>query len=410
MAERARLRRDRPRRDAARDRRLRDVPPPARRRHLGAGPDAHRPRLGRRPRRGLDAGADDYLVKPFAFAELLARLRALVRRGRRSGRPCSRSASCGSTPRPARSGAASTEIQLSAKEFALLETFMRRPGEVLSRLHLLEHAWDFAYENRSNIVDVYVRHLRSKIDEPFGDVARDGARRRATGCGRTATRDARSRSGFGRRGVRGRDGRRARRRPVGSSTRASTPTSTTRSTRTSLRARRILRARPPRRLARRGRRGPTRRAGRDLCELLDRRGRVLDATPPLGRTRLLQPPSSSARSPGRSSPNRLRCRGSTSPSRLLATPVARDGRRLVLAVGRDARGPRRDARQPARRAADRRPVALVLASLAGYATRRSLAPAGRADAPRSRRRSRARSRGAAAGPATPTRSSGSARR
>ena len=57
---------------------------------------------------------------------------------------------------------------MSAKEFALLETFMRRPGEVLSRLHLLEHAWDFAYDNRSNVVDVYVRRLRRKIDEPFG--------------------------------------------------------------------------------------------------------------------------------------------------------------------------------------------------------------------------------------------------
>src|SRR5436190_1583047 len=63
---------------------------------------------------------------------------------------------------------AGEEVRLSAKEFALLETFMRRPGEVLSRLHLLEHAWDFAYENRSNVVDVYVRHLRRKIDEPFG--------------------------------------------------------------------------------------------------------------------------------------------------------------------------------------------------------------------------------------------------
>ena len=62
----------------------------------------------------------------------------------------------------------STEIQLTSKEFALLETFMRRPDHVLSRLHLLEHAWDFAYENRSNIVDVYIRHLRSKIDQPFG--------------------------------------------------------------------------------------------------------------------------------------------------------------------------------------------------------------------------------------------------
>jgi two-component system OmpR family response regulator len=60
-----------------------------------------------------------------------------------------------------------SEIRLSAKEFALLETFMRRPGEVLSRLHLLEHAWDFAYDNRSNVIDVYVRHLRRKIDEPF---------------------------------------------------------------------------------------------------------------------------------------------------------------------------------------------------------------------------------------------------
>src|SRR5437016_7170843 len=117
---------------------------------------------------GLDSGADDYLVKPFAFAELLARLRALARRGD-TGRPAvlavgdlqldpaTREVTRGSTP-----------ISLSAKEFALLETFMRRPGEVLSRLHLLEHAWDFAYENRSNVVDVYVRRLRRKIDSPFG--------------------------------------------------------------------------------------------------------------------------------------------------------------------------------------------------------------------------------------------------
>ena len=62
----------------------------------------------------------------------------------------------------------STEIHLTAKEFALLDAFMRRPDQVLSRLHLLEHAWDFAYENRSNVVDVYIRHLRRKIDEPFG--------------------------------------------------------------------------------------------------------------------------------------------------------------------------------------------------------------------------------------------------
>jgi len=117
---------------------------------------------------GLDTGADDYLVKPFAFAELLARLRALVRRGD-AERPAVLEVGdlrLDPSTRDVRRG--DSEILLSAKEFALLETFMRRPGEVLSRLHLLEHAWDFTYENRSNIVDVYVRRLRRKIDEPFG--------------------------------------------------------------------------------------------------------------------------------------------------------------------------------------------------------------------------------------------------
>ena len=117
---------------------------------------------------GLDHGADDYLVKPFAFAELLARLRALARRGDQE-RPnvlCVGDLTLDPAARQVRRGEA--EISLSAKEFSLLETFMRRPGEVLSRLHLLEHAWDFAYENRSNVVDVYIGHLRRKIDEPFG--------------------------------------------------------------------------------------------------------------------------------------------------------------------------------------------------------------------------------------------------
>jgi two-component system OmpR family response regulator len=117
---------------------------------------------------GLDIGADDYLVKPFAFAELLARLRALARR-EQSERPSVLEVGdlqLDPASREVRRGA--SEIRLSAKEFALLETFMRRPGEVLSRLHLLEHAWDFAYDNRSNVVDVHVRHLRQKIDEPFG--------------------------------------------------------------------------------------------------------------------------------------------------------------------------------------------------------------------------------------------------
>jgi len=117
---------------------------------------------------GLDNGADDYLVKPFAFAELLARLRALARRGEPE-RPSVLSVGdlrLDPATREVRRGRA--EIVLAAKEFALLEAFMRRPGEVLSRLHLLEHAWDFAYDARSNVVDVHVRRLRQKIDEPFG--------------------------------------------------------------------------------------------------------------------------------------------------------------------------------------------------------------------------------------------------
>ena len=117
---------------------------------------------------GLDTGADDYLVKPFAFAELLARLRALARRGATERPVGLEVGELRLDPATRDVWRGDREIRLSAKEFALLETFMRRPGAVLSRLHLLEHAWDFAYENRSNIIDVYIRHLRRKIDEPFG--------------------------------------------------------------------------------------------------------------------------------------------------------------------------------------------------------------------------------------------------
>jgi two-component system OmpR family response regulator len=117
---------------------------------------------------GLDAGADDYLVKPFTFKELLARLRALLRRGAVARPVVLESGDLRLDPASRRVWRGDTEVELTAKELAILEVFMRRPGEVLTRLDLLEHAWDHAYDNRSNVVDVYVRYLREKIDRPFG--------------------------------------------------------------------------------------------------------------------------------------------------------------------------------------------------------------------------------------------------
>jgi two-component system, OmpR family, response regulator len=116
---------------------------------------------------GLDSGADDYLSKPFSFAELLARLRALTRRGPSERPAVLEVGSLRLDPATRQAWRGEVEIDLSAKEFALLETFMRSAGDVLTRLDLLEHAWDYGYENRSNVVDVYVRYLRAKVDRPF---------------------------------------------------------------------------------------------------------------------------------------------------------------------------------------------------------------------------------------------------
>jgi two-component system, OmpR family, response regulator len=118
--------------------------------------------------RGLDAGADDYLTKPFALNELMARLRAVVRREVHERPTLIRVGDLTLDPAGARVWRNDAEIALSAREFAVLEAFMRNPGQVLSHLQLLDAAWDVGFEHRSNVVEVYVRYLRDKVDRPFG--------------------------------------------------------------------------------------------------------------------------------------------------------------------------------------------------------------------------------------------------
>lgn len=117
--------------------------------------------------RGLDSGADDYLPKPFAFAELFARLRALLRRDARERPLVLDAGDLHLDPATRTVIRGEAEVPLSAKEFALLELLLRHKGTVLSRTEILDHVWDFAYDGTSNVVDVYIRYLRDKVDRPF---------------------------------------------------------------------------------------------------------------------------------------------------------------------------------------------------------------------------------------------------
>jgi two-component system OmpR family response regulator len=117
---------------------------------------------------GLDGGADDYLTKPFAFPELLARLRALIRRGARERPSVLAVGDLTLDPASRQVCRAGTPIAVTAKEFALLECFMRAPGEVLSRAQLIERVWDFSFDRDSNLIEVYIGYLRAKIDRPYG--------------------------------------------------------------------------------------------------------------------------------------------------------------------------------------------------------------------------------------------------